>query len=97
MSWSRRAVAVPVVLAGLCAPAPAAAAVLDGYEELASRYLTPAPIVPTTVPPSLAPIDETLGLGSTRGGRGYALRLVHFGPAGPDAGALTLTLDRRAG
>ncbi len=62
MSWSHRAVAVPVVLAGLCAP-PTAAAVLDGYQELASRYLTPAPIVPTTVPPSLALIDETLGLG----------------------------------
>jgi hypothetical protein len=65
MSWSRLAVAVPVVLAGLCAPAPAPAAVLDGYQELASRYLTPAPLVPTTVPPSLASIDETLGQGSS--------------------------------
>jgi hypothetical protein len=81
----RRVAAVSIVVAGLCIPAPAGADVLDTYQELAARGLTPAPLVPTTVPPALAPIDRTMGTMPTRGGRGYALRLVHYGPNGPDA------------
>ena len=78
--------AVPIALAALSAvPATAGADVLDTYQELASRRLSPAPLVPTVVPPSLRPYDRTVGLSPTRGGRGYSLRLVHYGPAGPDA------------
>jgi hypothetical protein len=81
----RRAAAVSLALAGLCLPAPAAATVTDTYQRLAARDLDPAPLVPTTVPPALAPIDRTVGSTPTRGGRGYGLRLVHYGPNGPDA------------
>jgi hypothetical protein len=81
----RRVLAVSLVLAALGVPAPAAADVLDTYVRLAAKRLTPAPLVPTAVPPSLNPVDRTIGTGSTRGGRGYSIRLVHYGPAGPDA------------
>lgn len=81
----RRAAAVSVVLAGLGLSAPAGADVTDTYQELAARGLDQAPLVPTSVPPSLAPIDRTVGTMPTRGGRGYGLRFVHYGPNGPDA------------
>jgi hypothetical protein len=77
--------ALGVALAALSAPAAAGADVLDVYQQLASRGLSPAPLVPTAVPPSVRPYDRTVGLGSTRGGRGYALRIVHYGRNGPDA------------
>lgn len=94
MSWSRRAVAVPVVLEGRCSPAPAAAAALDGYQELASRYVTPAPMVrrqagdphvrrrPRHRPGASTP---EVGVTGTIGGDVC------------DTGALTLTPDPRAG
>ena len=71
--------AVSLALAGLSVPATAGADVLDAYQRLAGAELTPAPLVPTAVPPSLAPIDRTVGLGGTRGGRGYSLRFAHEG------------------
>ena len=74
-----------VALAGLSLPGPAHASVFDTYQRLAARGLSPAPLVPTTVPSTLAPADRTIGPGTTRGRRGYAIRIVHVGPAGPDA------------
>lgn len=77
----RRTLALLILLAGSSIPAVAEADVLDTYQRLASRDLSPAPLVPTVVPPSLRPYDRTVGLGSTRGGRGYSLRIVHEGLA----------------
>ena len=82
---SGRVGAVSVALLVLLVPAPAGADVLDTYQRLAARELTPAPLVPTKVPPALSPIDRTIAPGPTRGGRGYMIRLVHEGPSGPDA------------
>ncbi len=76
----RRTCVVLVALAALSLPPAAAAQVLDAYQELASRRVSPAPLVPTAVPRSLRPYDRTVGLASTRGGRGYALRIVDTGP-----------------
>jgi hypothetical protein len=83
--WSGSVTAVAIALAGLSLPAPARAGVLDTYQRVAARGLTPAPLVPTTVPPTLAPIDRTIDTGTTRGGRGYSIRIVHYGRNGPDA------------
>jgi hypothetical protein len=77
--------AVSIALAALSLPAPAGADVLDTYQRLAARKLTPAPLVPTAVPPILTPIDRTITGGTTRGGRGYSLRIVHYDRNGPDA------------
>jgi hypothetical protein len=85
MSWSCRAAAAAIGLAALSVVAPARADVLDTYQKLAARGLSPAPLVPTTVPPALSPIDRTVGTSPTRGGRGYSLRIVHYSPNGPDA------------
>ena len=82
--WSAPVIAVSIALAGLSAPAPARAGVLDTYQRLAARGLTPAPLVPTTVPPTLAPAERTIDSGTTRGGRGYSIRIVHVGRNGPD-------------
>jgi len=76
----RALIAVSIALAGLSIPAPAGASVLDAYQRLAARRLTPAPLVPTAVPPSVTPIERTISNGTTRGGRGYSIRLVHYGP-----------------
>jgi hypothetical protein len=78
------AAAVAVAIA-LTVAAPASAGVLDDYQRLAARELTPAPLVPTTLPPTLAPAERTIGEGTTRGGRGYSIRAVHYGRNGPDA------------
>ena len=67
----RRTVSVvSFVLASLSLAAPARADVLTTYSELAGRILSPAPLVPTTVPPILSPLDRTLSTEGTRGGRG---------------------------
>ena len=63
----------------------AEASFLDTYQRLAERHLSPAPLVPTTIPKAFRPIDRAPENGSTIGGRGYAVRLVHQGPLGPDA------------
>jgi len=81
-----------IAITALSAPAllsvPAAAdadLVLDTYQRLAERRLSPAPLVPTRIPRAFRPIERSAELGTTIGGRGYAVRLVHQGPAGPDA------------
>ena len=56
----RTLIASSVVLAGLLAPAAACASVVDAYQRLAARNVTPAPLVPTTVPSTLAPADRTI-------------------------------------
>ena len=81
----RTLIAVSTALAALGLPAPAGASVLDAYQRLAERRLSPAPLVPTAVPRSVSPIDRTVQNGTTRGGRGYSIRLVHYDRNGPDA------------
>jgi hypothetical protein len=76
----RALIALSIALAALSVPTPADADVLDAYQRLAARGLTPAPLVPTAVPPSVTPIDRTISNATTRGGRGYSIRLEHFGP-----------------
>ena len=77
--------AAGVALVILSAPAASSADVLDVYQDLAARRLTPVPLVPTTVPPSLAPLNRTMTASPSRRRSGYALRMVHYGPNGPDA------------
>jgi hypothetical protein len=77
--------ALSVALAGLSLAAPARASVIDVYQRLAARDVSPAPLVPTTVPTALRPADRTIDTGTTRGGRGYSIRITHYGAAGPDA------------
>jgi hypothetical protein len=72
-------------LALLTVPAVADADLLDTYSRIAERRLSPAPLVPVTIPRVFRPIERAPEPGSTIGGRGYAVRLVHQGPAGPDA------------
>lgn len=76
--------AVVIAVAGLSVPATAGAGVLDTYQRLSARGISPAPLVPTVVPRSLTPIDRTVALGQTRG-RGYALRLLRHGADGDAA------------
>ena len=63
----------------LLAPAPARGDVLDVYTRLAERELRPAPLVLTSVPRALAPLDRTVTTFGTR--RGYGLRLEGFAPS----------------
>jgi hypothetical protein len=86
--WSGLVVSVPLALAGLCEPA-AAERVLDVYSRLAARDLRPAPLVPTTVPRTLAPIDRTLEVLQTRRRSAYGVRLVRDFPSGPGIIALS--------
>jgi hypothetical protein len=75
-----------VVLLAFCLLAPAAHA--DGFgtlQDLAARHLRPAPLVPTTAPRPLSNLRRTLDPSSSRSRRGYAVRLVHATPSGPDA------------
>jgi hypothetical protein len=61
---------IAVSIAALSMPAPARAGVLDAYQRLAARQLSPAPLVPTSVPPSVSPVDRTIQNGTTRRARG---------------------------
>lgn len=81
----RTVTALSIALAALAGATPARADVLDTYQRLAARELKPAPLVPTTVPPILTPIDRWIDTGPTRGARGYSLRLAHYNRSGPDA------------
>jgi hypothetical protein len=76
----RKTLLAALALAALVFPAPAAADLLDTYQRLSARRLSPAPLVPTRVPPSLAPLERTVTGGSTRRASGYALRIVQHGP-----------------
>lgn len=82
-----------VALGALCAPAGSSADVLQTYQELAARRLSPAPLVPNAVPPSLTPLDRTLTTSPSRRRGGYALRMVHNGSDGGDA---IIVLERGA-
>jgi hypothetical protein len=90
----RLLVRAAVVLSAFCLLAPAAHA--DGFEtlqDLASRHIRPAPLVPTAAPRPLANLRVSLTPSSGRGKRGYGLRLVHYTPSGPDA---IIALERGA-
>ena len=65
--------AVSIVLLGA---ATADADVLDEFQQLDERGLTPAPLVPTTAPRALRPLDRTLSPGPSRRSGGYSLRLA---------------------
>jgi hypothetical protein len=80
--WRLGALAALVMLS---VPPAAHADVLGTYQRLAARELSPAPLVPSSIPRVFAPIERSAQTGTTIGGRGYAVRLVHMGPAGPDA------------
>jgi hypothetical protein len=80
-----RRITVLAVLIVLSLPGAARADLLDTYQRLSERHLSPAPLVPTTVPRSVAPIERTIDMGTTRRARGYSIRLAHYGPNGPDA------------
>ena len=69
----------------LIAPAASSADVLDVYQGLAARKLHPAPLVPTTVPRTVSPLDRTIAPSPSRRRKGYGVRLVHYGPNGPNA------------
>jgi hypothetical protein len=71
--------AVVVASAALIVPAAASAAVLDVYSELAELDRSPAPLVPTTLPPVLRPADRTIGERATGGGRRYLIRVARPG------------------
>src|SRR5437899_4985983 len=107
-AWSLPAGAITFGLIVSIAPAPAGADALEELSGLASRHLSPAPLVFTTAPRSLTPLESTIQGTTSRRRSGYAIRLVHYGPNGPDAivalerGAFktvkaTLRDDRRLG
>src|SRR5215216_5640611 len=81
----RAAMAALTTVAVLSVPAAADADFFDTYQRLAARRLSPAPLVPTAIPRAFRPIKRAPENGTTIRGRGYAVRLVHQGPAGPDA------------
>jgi hypothetical protein len=58
-------------------PASSSADVLTEYSDLAARRLSPAPLVPTSVPPSLTPLDRTVSFSPSRRKSGYGLRMVN--------------------
>ena len=65
-------------LAALLAPVSADAQVLDVFQRLAGRGLSPPPLVPTTVPPRFRPIDRTIQGGPGRRRGAYLIRLEAF-------------------
>ena len=80
-----RLVGLLVLAAALLAPAAARADLLDEYQRLAERELSPAPLVPTTAPPAIGRIDRAMQGHGSRRRSGYGLRLVHYTDSGPDA------------
>ena len=81
--------AAAVGIAMLIVPAQAAVLpVFTPYERLAERPVTPAPLVPTYVPPLLAQRGGSVELGYHLG-KAYMIRIVHDGPSGPGVIALT--------
>jgi hypothetical protein len=93
-SMPRLAVRAAVALLAFCLLAPAAHAdALATLQDLAKRHLRPAPLVPTAAPRPLSDLGVTLDMSSGQGRRGYALRLAHYTPGGPDA---IIALERGA-
>ena len=74
---------MPLALAGLCEPA-AAESLRDVYSRLAARDLKPAPLVPTTIPRTLEPIEGAFEDLSTRRRGAFGLRITHVGRGGTD-------------
>jgi hypothetical protein len=74
----RRMIGLLTLATALVLPGSAHAAV-DAYERLAARNLSPAPLVPISVPPSLRPLEQTASAFGTR--RGYGLRFEGFSPS----------------
>ena len=81
----RRFVLSLVLVVGLAAAGAARADVLSEYQSLAERELRPAPLVLTTAPPSLRPLDQTIQGSASRRRGGYGLRVVRAEDAGRDA------------
>src|SRR3954462_11502089 len=81
MLWPACAGAMMIALA---APVVAGASVLDVFERLAGRGLSPAPLVPTKAPAPLRQLDTTLDGSPARGRKAYAVRLAHYTSSGPD-------------
>ena len=81
--WSGLAVSLPLALAGLCEPA-AADSLRDVYSRLAARDLKPAPLVPTTIPRTLKPIEGAFEELPVRRRGAYGLRITHVGRGGTD-------------
>jgi hypothetical protein len=76
----RSALCIAVAIVALAAPAAASADVMGLYQDLSARRLSPAPLVPTTAPRSLSPLDRTSDvLGSPRRS-GYGIRLASTEP-----------------
>ena len=69
-----------VALVALIAPATTSADVLGLYSDLALRKLRPAPLVPTTVPGVLAPLDRNIAPSPSRRRSGYGVRIAREGP-----------------
>jgi hypothetical protein len=76
---------VAVLMVVLTTAGSARADILDTYQALARRHLSPVPLVPTTVPRSLEPADQTITRSTSRGRGSYSIRIVHYGVGGPDA------------
>ena len=66
-----------MALAALSLPAASSADVLTEYQALAKRRLSPAPLVPTAVPRSVAPLDRTIAPSPSRRRKGYGLRMTN--------------------
>jgi hypothetical protein len=71
MSRRRWALGLSVAAATLAAPAPASADMQVVLRQLAEQRLSPPPLVPTTAPRSLRPIDNFIGTFNTP--RGYGI------------------------
>ena len=69
----RRALSLSIAITALVTAAPASADYIRVSQKLAARHLRPAPLVPTTAPRSLAPLDVTLEVAPTRRRSAYAL------------------------
>jgi hypothetical protein len=76
----RSALCIAVAIVALAAPAAASADVMGLYQGLSARRLSPAPLVPTTAPRSLSPLDRTAEVLGSRRRSGYGIRLVSTGP-----------------
>jgi len=83
-----------IALVALSVPAESSAEdALQVYQRLALRRLSPAPLVPTSVPPSMGPLERTMTTFPSRRRSGYGLRMVHYAAEGPDA---VIVLEGRA-